>query len=165
MEESFAQVYPHSRRKEAPDPRSETWDAYVKSQESTGVMSMMDLLIKGLDKEMTEAETKGKDAQADYEELIRESAERQTSRPPQKPTRPSRRTRPPSSWPSCLDKEMSEAETKGKDAQADYKELMRESAERQTSRPPQKPTRCSRRTRPPRSWPSCWWAGARSEGD
>merc|ERR1719510_2801570 len=35
---------------------------------------MMDLLIKDLDKEMTEAETQEKDSQADYEEMMSDSA-------------------------------------------------------------------------------------------
>ena len=36
---------------------------------------MMDLLIKDLDKEMTEAQTTEKDAQADYEQMMKDSAE------------------------------------------------------------------------------------------
>merc|ERR1719313_588681 len=35
----------------------------------------MDLLIKDLDKEMTEAETAEKDAQADYQQMMKDSAE------------------------------------------------------------------------------------------
>eukprot|EP00418_Pyrodinium_bahamense_P080452 CAMPEP_0179050876 /NCGR_PEP_ID=MMETSP0796-20121207/20957_1 /TAXON_ID=73915 /ORGANISM="Pyrodinium bahamense, Strain pbaha01" /LENGTH=50 /DNA_ID=CAMNT_0020747403 /DNA_START=30 /DNA_END=179 /DNA_ORIENTATION=+ len=35
---------------------------------------MIDLLIKDLDKEMTEAETEEKDGQADYEALMKDSA-------------------------------------------------------------------------------------------
>merc|ERR1719221_1294833 len=35
---------------------------------------MIDLLVKDLDKEMTEAETTEKDAQADYEEMMADSA-------------------------------------------------------------------------------------------
>merc|ERR1719468_1104901 len=37
---------------------------------------MMDLLIKDLDKEMTEAQTTEKDAQADYEQMMKDSAEK-----------------------------------------------------------------------------------------
>ena len=40
---------------------------------------MIDLLIKDLDKEMTEAQTEEKDSQADYEEMMKVSAEKQTS--------------------------------------------------------------------------------------
>merc|ERR1719168_376533 len=57
--EILAQVRAHSQRsKAAPAPPPETWGAYQKkSGESNGVMAMIDLLIKDLDKEMTEAET------------------------------------------------------------------------------------------------------------
>eukprot|EP00415_Alexandrium_ostenfeldii_P003710 UN3710 len=40
---------------------------------------MIDLLVKDLDKEMTEAETSEKDAQADYETLMQDSAEKRTT--------------------------------------------------------------------------------------
>merc|ERR1719362_1941204 len=40
---------------------------------------MIDLLIKDLDKEMTEAETQEKDAQADYEEMMADSAAKRTA--------------------------------------------------------------------------------------
>merc|ERR1719198_499504 len=44
--------------KDAPPPPPETFGAYVtKVQGTSGVIAMMDLLIKGLDKEMTEAQT------------------------------------------------------------------------------------------------------------
>jgi len=74
---ALVQLSAGSRGEAAPAPPPETWDAYAKkSQESTGVLGMMDLLIKDLDKEMTEAETEEKDAQADYEQLMRDSAEK-----------------------------------------------------------------------------------------
>jgi len=69
-----------SSQKDAPAPPPETWDAYAKkSEESTGVIAMIDLLIKDLEKEMTEAETDEKDGQADYETMMRESAEKRTA--------------------------------------------------------------------------------------
>merc|ERR1740138_373152 len=37
---------------------------------------MIDLLVKDLDKEMTESETSEKDAQSDYEELMKDSADK-----------------------------------------------------------------------------------------
>ena len=40
---------------------------------------MIGLLIADLDKEMTEAETQEKDSQADYEALMKESAEKRAS--------------------------------------------------------------------------------------
>jgi len=56
---------------DAPPPPPETFDAYAKkSEESTGVIAMVDLLIKDLDTEMTEAETSEKDAQKDYETML-----------------------------------------------------------------------------------------------
>merc|ERR1711918_255140 len=46
-----------SAHKDAPPPPPETFGAYgKKSEESGGVLAMMDLLVKGVDKEMTEAE-------------------------------------------------------------------------------------------------------------
>merc|ERR1719356_2124123 len=72
----FAQVRAHNERTDAaPAPPPETWGAYQKkSGETTGVMAMIDLLIKDLDKEMTEAETSEKDAQADYKDMMADSA-------------------------------------------------------------------------------------------
>merc|ERR1719384_1454013 len=76
----LAQVSMHAGRKDAPAPPPATWGAYTsKSQENTGVMAMMDLLIKDLDKDMTEAETEEKDSQADYEELMADSAAKRTA--------------------------------------------------------------------------------------
>merc|ERR1719360_122922 len=68
----FAAVKSHENA--APPPPPATWDAYSKkTEESTGVVSMIDLLIKDLDKEMTEAKTEEKDGQADYETMMKES--------------------------------------------------------------------------------------------
>jgi len=74
----FAQVQQHSY-KAAPPPPPETFGAYSKkSEDSMGVMSMIDLLIADLDKEMTVAETDEKDAQEDYETLMADSASKRT---------------------------------------------------------------------------------------
>jgi len=60
---------------EAPPPPPATWDAYAKkSQESNGVMAMMDMLAADLDKEIQEMEFEEKDAQQEYEEFIADSA-------------------------------------------------------------------------------------------
>jgi len=77
----FAQVHAHNQRTDAaPAPPPETWGAYQKkSGESTGVMAMIDLLVKDLDKEMTEAETSEKDAQADYKDMMADSAAKRTA--------------------------------------------------------------------------------------
>jgi len=63
----------------APPPPPETFDAYTKkSEESMGVISMLDLLISDLEKELVEAETEEKDAQGDYETCMRDSALKRT---------------------------------------------------------------------------------------
>jgi len=74
----FAQVRSHAQRSSvAPAPPPETWGAYQKKSEDTnGVMAMVNLLVKDLNKEMTEAETAEKDAQADYEVLMADSADK-----------------------------------------------------------------------------------------
>jgi chromosome segregation ATPase len=62
-------------QKGAPPPPPETFGAYAKmSGESQGVIAMIDLLVKDLDKEMTEAQTQEKDSQADYEAAMDDSA-------------------------------------------------------------------------------------------
>jgi len=72
---AFVQVSKHSAHKDAPAPPPETWSAYSKkAEENSGVMAMMNLLIRDLDKEITEAETEEKHAQADYEMMLKESA-------------------------------------------------------------------------------------------
>merc|ERR1719291_1483432 len=68
----FAQVSAHRQAAGvAPAPPPETWDAYAKKgEESTGVIAMIDLLIKDLDTEMTEAETDEKESQKEYETMM-----------------------------------------------------------------------------------------------
>merc|ERR1719343_641523 len=59
----------------APPPPPEAVPAYSKkAEETTGVISMIDMLIKDLDKEMTTAETEEKDGQLDYETMMKDSA-------------------------------------------------------------------------------------------
>jgi len=61
----------------APPPPPESIEAYgKKSEESNGIIAMMDLLIKDLDKEMTEAEVTEKDAQEDYDVFMTDSADK-----------------------------------------------------------------------------------------
>jgi len=61
----------------APPPPPATAAAYSKkSGESNGVIAMIDLLIKDLDKELTQATTEEKDSQADYEQSMQDSAEK-----------------------------------------------------------------------------------------
>jgi len=73
----LAQVSAHRKLQDAPPPPPETWDLYAsKTQENNGVIAMMDLLGSDLDKEMTEAETNEKDAQAEYEQMMKDSADK-----------------------------------------------------------------------------------------
>jgi len=63
-----------------PGPAPEAPKAFAKKgEEATGVISMMDLLIKDLEKEMTVAETAEKDAQADYEQMSKDAAEKRAA--------------------------------------------------------------------------------------
>merc|ERR1719436_937079 len=72
---AFVQVSAHKQRRGAPPPPPETAGAYTKkTEESGGVMAMMDLLVADLDKEMTEAKAEEKDAQADYEAMMKDSS-------------------------------------------------------------------------------------------
>mmetsp|Transcript_14620 Transcript_14620/g.22940 ORF Transcript_14620/g.22940 Transcript_14620/m.22940 type:complete len:699 (-) Transcript_14620:58-2154(-) len=74
---SFVQIQEHNHKKDAPEPPPETYGEYEKkSESSTGVVSMINLLIKDLDKEMTEAETTEEDSQKDYEEAMKDAAEK-----------------------------------------------------------------------------------------
>jgi len=73
------EVFAQTSHMKAPPPPPETFGAYTKkTEDSMGVMAMMDLLIADLDKEMAEAETEEKDAQADYEKTMKDSAEKRT---------------------------------------------------------------------------------------
>merc|ERR1719162_2936300 len=60
---------------DAPAPPPEAVKAYAaKSEESNGVISMLDMLAADLDKEMTEAETGEKAAQKEYESFMSDAA-------------------------------------------------------------------------------------------
>merc|ERR1719401_2891764 len=59
---------------EAPAPPPQTWGAYQKKgQESSGVMSMLDMLVADLDKEMQEIDTEEKESQKEYEQFMEDS--------------------------------------------------------------------------------------------
>merc|ERR1719190_321197 len=75
----LAQVSAHVQSKVAPPPPPETFGAYSKKEESGGVMKLMGMLIADLDKEMTEATAEEKDAQADYEAMMKSSAEKRAA--------------------------------------------------------------------------------------
>merc|ERR1712217_613098 len=73
----LADVSAHDQQTVAPPPPPEAPGAYKKkSGENSGVLSMIDLLVQDLDKEMTESTAAEKDAQADYEQLMKDSAEK-----------------------------------------------------------------------------------------
>merc|ERR1719197_304608 len=69
-----------SEHRGAPPPPPETFGAYSKkSEESNGVIAMMDAMVADLDKEMQEADVEEKDAQAEYEEMMKDSAEKRVT--------------------------------------------------------------------------------------
>jgi len=71
---SFMQISEH-RNIADPGPAPEAPGAFKKkSEESGGVIAMVDLLIKDLEREITEAETEERLAQEEYEELMGDSA-------------------------------------------------------------------------------------------
>jgi len=71
----LAQVSVHRNSNKAdPGPAPEKASYSKKSEESQGALQMLDLLVKDLDKEMTVGETEEKDAQADYESMMTDSA-------------------------------------------------------------------------------------------
>jgi len=76
----LADVSAHQQGAVAPPPPPATAAAYgKKSGESNGVIAMIDLLIKDLDKEMTEASAEEKNAQAEYEQTMTDSAEKRAT--------------------------------------------------------------------------------------
>merc|ERR1719449_254986 len=67
-------------QREAPPPPPETYGAYAKKgEESSGVIAMIDLLIKDLATEMTTITTEEENAQKDYARLMVESADKRAS--------------------------------------------------------------------------------------
>jgi len=78
---SLAQISRHSQQaNDAPAPPPATWGDYSKKSEANaGVIAMIDLLVKALDKEITEAETTDKDAQKYYETFMADSAQKRAA--------------------------------------------------------------------------------------
>merc|ERR1740117_499565 len=76
----LAQVSVHRNSNKAdPGPAPEKASYSKKSEESQGALQMLDLLVRDLDKEMTVGEAEEKDAQADYEQTMSDSAEKRAS--------------------------------------------------------------------------------------
>jgi len=73
---SFVQIREHSQlRRDAPPPPPETFGPYTKKGgEGNGVIAMIDLLVKDLGKEMSEAKVMEQDAQADYEKMLEDAS-------------------------------------------------------------------------------------------
>merc|ERR1719188_1119558 len=66
---SFVQL--SLKRKALIEPPPATWDAYAKkSEESTGVIAMIDLLVQDMDKEMQEAEVDENNSQEEYDKTV-----------------------------------------------------------------------------------------------
>uniref|UniRef100_A0A7S1RUF9 Uncharacterized protein n=1 Tax=Alexandrium catenella TaxID=2925 RepID=A0A7S1RUF9_ALECA len=64
----------------APPPPPKAFEAYTKKgQEKSGVMEMIKMLVADLDKEMQEIEVEEKDAQAEYETLMGDSAQKRAA--------------------------------------------------------------------------------------
>jgi len=74
----FVQISQHVQGNLPPAP--ETAGAYSKkSEESTGIISMIDMLVADLDKELTTAGVEEKDAQSEYEQMMAEAAEKRAA--------------------------------------------------------------------------------------
>merc|ERR1719213_588031 len=73
---SFVQLRDVSSQKAAPPPPPEASFGGKKSEESGGVLAMMDMMVSDLDKEMTQAKLEEEDAQGDYEETMKDAADK-----------------------------------------------------------------------------------------
>jgi len=71
---SFVQIREHIIQKDDPGPAPEVGTYAPKGEESAGVIGMVDLLVRDLDKEMTEASTDENHAQKEYEEALDDAA-------------------------------------------------------------------------------------------
>jgi len=79
-EAELAQIQAHAQQKAAPPPPPQAPGAYSKkSEESNGVIAMIDSIIKDLDKEMTVGEAEEKNAQGDYEQTMKDAAEKRAA--------------------------------------------------------------------------------------
>jgi len=78
-EPTFAQIKQHDAGSVAPPPPPETWGAYKKKgEEHGGVVAMLNMLKADLAKEMQSATVDEDDAQAEYEKMMADSAEKRT---------------------------------------------------------------------------------------
>merc|ERR1719379_1091442 len=72
----FAQVKSHTQKESQPGPPPTLEFGGSKKSEATGVLAMMDMMVKEIDTEMTEMEAEEKDAQSDYEKMMVDSKEK-----------------------------------------------------------------------------------------
>merc|ERR1712129_574227 len=73
----LAQIKQHDAGSVAPPPPPETWGAYKKKgEEHGGVVAMLNMLKADLAKEMQSATVDEEDAQAEYEKMMADSAEK-----------------------------------------------------------------------------------------
>merc|ERR1740139_889007 len=74
-DEALVDVSEHGKLDEAPAPPPQAPAAYSKkSEESNGIIKMMDTLVQDLDKEMQTAEVDEKNAQEEYEQMMSDSS-------------------------------------------------------------------------------------------
>merc|ERR1711972_701945 len=67
--DSFVQISSNTQHKADPGPAPKTWEKgeYKKSEDKSGAIEMINLLIRDLDKDMATAKAEEKNAQEDYE--------------------------------------------------------------------------------------------------
>jgi len=73
---SFVQLRDVTSQKAAPPPPPEASFGGAKTEESGGVLAMMDMMVSDLDKEMTQAKLEEDDAQGDYEKTMSDAADK-----------------------------------------------------------------------------------------
>merc|ERR1712032_514658 len=72
---AFVQIRSHIQNRADPGPPPEAPGAYEKKTEaSSGVIQMIDMLVANLDREMQEADVIEKDAQKEYEQFMKDAA-------------------------------------------------------------------------------------------
>jgi len=74
---SLVAVGLHDLGSAAPPPPPETWGAYKKqTEEAGGILGMMQMMISDVEKEITESKTEEKNAQLEYDQLMKDSGEK-----------------------------------------------------------------------------------------
>merc|ERR1719297_191302 len=74
---SLVDVDLHDLGSAAPPPPPETWGAYKKqTEEAGGILGMMQMMIADVEKEITESKTEEKNAQEEYDTMMKESGEK-----------------------------------------------------------------------------------------